>query len=391
MNLFSSKKMGQLPNHRRPSHPYFLKADSLFARKNGKEIFIKKIYSLAPGIPDMGSVIMAPGIATNANLFRVDDRGKILHLDHNRSFANLLASQGFAVYLYHPGYTERTHNRYVCRHCRDSRHYGKRYKAPSTLSFQELAEEEVPMVIDFVRQNSGRREKQISWIGYSMGGMLIYSYLSKYDDNIIKNVITIGSPLSLSQIFIRVIPYTNMASKAMGFEERSFLGVFFENLVPLTRLIRMAPGWLLRYNLMSMLLCNPLNITTTTLKTLIGRVVEPIPSTLEMCFANIIHSGHSCEMNYANYLENLQQLRNTEKNFLFFFGPNDVIAPPDSIYLAHEIISPGASDNLVPVPSAGHLDMIVGKNSKNKVWIPAMEWLRKNSDAEKREKPYYEI
>ncbi|MCP4020813.1 MAG: alpha/beta fold hydrolase, partial [Desulfobacteraceae bacterium] len=240
------------PDHRKPCAPYFLKAENLFARSGEREIFLKKIYSVSPMIPKLGSIVMAPGIACNANLFRISEKGDILGMNHNQSFANYLATQGFEVYLYHPGYSERTHNRYVSKHCKESIWYGKKYKVPSNLSFVELVELELPLVIDFVTEHS--KQKYISWIGFSMGGMLIYSYLSKHKALNIKNVITIGSPLSLSQIFIRIIPYTNMASKALGFEETKFLGTLTENLVPMTRLIRVLPAWVLRYNLLSLLL-----------------------------------------------------------------------------------------------------------------------------------------
>ncbi len=375
--LPSLKKKKILKDHKEPCPPYFLKAEDYFPNDKGREIFIKKIYSVARTVPRQGSVVMAPGIATNANIFRVDDSGDMLSLENSRSFANLLASEGFTVYLYNPGFTERVHNRYVKKYCKNSIYHGKSFSAPSTLTFAEMVHNEIPMVIDFVRKDS--RRDRISWIGYSLGGMMIYSYLSQNTDEFIGNVITIASPITLSQIFIRVIPYTNMASKALGFEESALLGTLSENLVPLTRMIRRLPGWLLRYNLLTMILCNPLNIKNTVLKTLLGKIVEPIPSSLETCFADIIFYGSSSYRNYSSYLQSLHKLRKTGKNFLFFFGPNDVIASPDSVFLAHEIISPGTPGNMIEVPSAGHVDIIVGRNSMDKVWKPALEWLKEKA------------
>ncbi len=375
-----------LPDHREPVPPYFLKARDMFARKNGKEIFIKKIYSASKSIPDLGPVIMAPGIATNANLFRIGVNKEFITLDHPNSFANLLAANGFSVYLYNPGYAERLQNRYVCKYCKESIFYGRRYKVSSNLSFADIVTNEIPVVIDFVRKDAG--EKAISWIGFSLGGMLIYSYLSQYKEDYIRNVITIGSPITLSHILVRIVPYTNMASKTLGFEESAFLGTLSQNLVPITRIIRRLPGWVLRYNLLTVILCNPFNISNYTLKILLGKIIEPIPKALETCFADIIGSGSSSYRNYANYLYDLHQLRSLDKNFLFFFGPNDIIASPDSIYLAHEIISPRIPDNMIEVPSAGHVDLIVGKNSMEKVWTPACNWLKgkfsENEQAVKR-------
>lgn len=377
MFLFKSKSRPQV-DQQNPCDPFFLKAEDKFARGGRNEIFIKKIFSTSMGIPKLGNVIMAPGIATNANLYRMDQNGGILDLEQNNSYANLLAAAGFVVYLYHPGYTARVHNRYVSKHCRRSIHYGHYYDVPSTLDFQELVEEEVRLVIEFVKSDSLKTNTNtsISWIGYSLGGMLIYSYLSNKHDTTIKNVITIGSPITLSQIFIRIIPFANWASHALGFEESGFLGLLSENLIPITRIIRTMPGWLIRYNLLALVLYNPLNINQKIIKTLIGKVVEPIPAMLGVCFSNLIHYGTASEKNYARYLIDLRKLKKLPINFLFFMGLNDMIAPPDSIYLAHEIITPEQKDNLITVPSAGHIDLIVGNNAMENVWKPSLEWLQ---------------
>ncbi|MCP4351792.1 MAG: alpha/beta fold hydrolase [Desulfobacterales bacterium] len=361
-----------------PSPPFFLKAENLFAREKGKELFIKKIYSLSRDIPKRGPVVLAPGIASNANLFRIDDQGKVLSLDHNRSFANLLACEGFQVYLYHPGYTSRVHNRYVCQHCKESIYYGRRYKVPSSLNFSEIAEKEVPLVIEFVRAHS--QEKYISWIGYSMGGMLIYSYLSEHRDTTVRNVITIGSPVSFNQLFIRIIPYTNMTSGMLGFEETAFLGTISENFVPLTNFIKYLPGWLVRFNLLSFILWNPFNINENTLKTFMHRVVEPIPAGLESSFARMISKEFQNHPDFVSYMKSMRNIGTHDTDFLFFYGQNDMLISPDSVCLTHEIISPNDMNNLIEVSSAGHVDLIIGKKSREKVWIPAVEWLKERTD-----------
>ena len=109
-----------------PVAPYFLAGEDLFVQKAQTEIYVKHLFSKAEILPRLGPVIMSPGICCNANVFRIDTRGGCLSLAHNRSFANLLAAEGFDVYLYHPGYTDRVHNRYLSRHCPRSIHYQKR-------------------------------------------------------------------------------------------------------------------------------------------------------------------------------------------------------------------------------------------------------------------------
>jgi len=356
-----------------PAPPFYLMGQDLLCIDHDKEIFIKRIFSIKPEIK-RGAVIMAPGIATNGNLFRIDSDGNCLLLNHNMSFANLLAAEGFDVYIYHPRYTERVYNRYVTRYCKDSLFYEKNYKAPPDLTFFELVNSELPQLIQFVVNHSGC--EQISWIGYSLGGMLIYAYCMEHDDPYIRNIITIGSPITFNQLFIRIIPYMNWASKALGLEERSFLGRLSENLVPLTRLIRNLPEWVVKYNILAPFLFNPFNINGATVKTLLGKIIEPIPSPLQNCFADFINKGYPSQQNYAYYyLKALRGLQKQDKQFLFFYGPFDVLAPPDSIFLAHEIISPHCP-NLIKVPLAGHLDLIVGHNSRYYLWQPAVEWLK---------------
>jgi pimeloyl-ACP methyl ester carboxylesterase len=368
------KKERKLVDEKTPAAPYYLAGEDLLVHKNGREIFIKRIYSVAKDKPEYGPVIMSPGLSTNANLFRIDDKGKCLSLDHNRSFANLLASEGFDVYLYHPGYSDRVHNRYVCRRCEASIFYNKRYRVPAEYGYGDLINIEMPAVIDFVCRNS--RAKNISWIGYSLGGMMAYSFLSKNPVNPIKNLVAIGSPMALNQIFFRFIPYINFTSLVLGFEEDAVFGRLTQNMVPLTRTIRALPDWFVRFNLISPYLFNPLNISNATIRTLLGQIAEPMPKGLQQFFSKFVQRGYSSQEKFTKYLERLRRLKKARKNFLFFYGASDMIATPDSVFLAREIISPNDPHNLVPVPSAGHIDLIVGKNAIEQVWMPTVEWLK---------------
>jgi len=367
-------KKRPLIDQKPPAAPYFLAGEDLFIQKEGKEIYVKHIFSVSQNIPRYGPVIMSPGLCSNANLFRIDNKGRCLALDHNKSFANRLASQGFDVYLYHPGYSERVQNRYVSRHCKESIYYKKRYRVSTEYSYKNLINFEAPAVIDFVCKHC--RSKNISWIGYSLGGMIAYSYLAKNPSNPVKNLITIGSPMALNQIFFRFIPYINFVSKILGVEEDTVLGNLSQNMVPLTRTIRALPDWFVRFNLISPYLFNPLNISNATIKTMLGNIIEPMPKGLQKFFSRFIQKGYSSQEKITSYLEQLRRLKKTRKNFLFFYGTSDLIATPESIFLAREIISPNDPYNLISVPSAGHIDLIVGKNAPEQVWKPAIEWLK---------------
>ncbi|RJP93848.1 MAG: alpha/beta fold hydrolase [Desulfobacteraceae bacterium] len=367
------KRKHRLIDQKSPSGPYFLAGEDLFLRVGNREIFIKHIFSVDKNRTRCGPVIMAPGICANANIFRMDDQGGHLSLEHNRSFANLLAAEGFDVYLYHPGYCDRVNNRYVSRNCPQSIYYQKRYRVKPEFSYGDIVNEEMPALIDFVCRHS--RSKTLSWVGYSLGGMIAYSYLAKNPANPIKNLITIGSPMALNQIFFRFIPFINFTSRILGVEEDAVLGNLSQNMVPLTRTIRALPNWFVRFNLITPYLCNPLNIRNSTMRTLLGHIVEPMPKELQRFFSRFIQRGYSSQEKITAYLNQLRHLRKTRKNFLFFYATGDLIATPESVFLAREVISPYDPLNLVGVPSAGHVDLIVGKNACEKVWQPSAEWL----------------
>ncbi|MBW1987980.1 MAG: alpha/beta fold hydrolase [Deltaproteobacteria bacterium] len=363
-----------LVDRRAPQPPYFLQAEDQFPTDGEREIFIKKIYSASASLPRRGAVVMAPGLAANANLFRTDDRGEILHLNHNRSFANLLASEGFTVYLYHPGYTERVHNRFVATHCPQSIHFRKRYQTPPNLDFSYLADKEIPLVLKHACEDFGN--PWVSWVGFSMGGMLMYAYLSKNEDLRVRNVVTIGSPVSLNELFLRIAPYTNMVSQALEMEERTFLGTAAGGLVPVTRLIRKFPASVVRYNPFFMFLWNPFNIRAKTVKTILGNIMEPIPAALHASLRTMVGEGVNSRMYSPEMIRKMRKANREHTNFLFFFGQYDLMARPDSVLLAHEIITPKVPENLKGVPATGHLDLVVGENAMQKVWRPTCRWLR---------------
>ncbi|MBW1988453.1 MAG: alpha/beta fold hydrolase [Deltaproteobacteria bacterium] len=371
-----------LVDQHEPKPPFYLAAEDLLVEKGTPELFIKHIYCANEKVPGRGAVVMAPGMATNANIFRMDDEGGLLSLEHDRSFANLLASQGFSVYLYHPSYTERVHNRYVCAHFPESVHYCGTYRAPANLTFDTMVNDEVLRVVHYVTEVRG--EKDISWVGYSLGGMLMYAYLAIHPDRRVKNVVTIGTPITLNQLFIRVVPFINWMVRELGFEESDVVGGVSSRFVPMSKAIGLIPGKVLRYNPISLLLANPFNLDDRVVKMLLTKVVETVPGPLAGSFSKMIVRGLDCKTYSPNMVRDMDETKKEKTNFLFIFGQYDLMAPPDTVLLAHEIITPHVTDNVIGVPKSGHVDIVVGKNAREKVWLPVTEWLKEKNSAETR-------
>ncbi len=64
-------------------------------------------------------------------------------------------------------------------------------RARRSITFDDLAVHDVPAILDTVRGVTG--DAQVSWVGHSMGGMLLYTTLAQWPDRIAAGV-TIGSP-----------------------------------------------------------------------------------------------------------------------------------------------------------------------------------------------------
>src|SRR3989339_240927 len=350
-------------DNRRYASPYYLHGENLFLRRNGREAFVKKISSVAGWIPNKGAVILAPGIACNANLFRVMRDGECLTFDHAASFANLLASSGYQVYLWHYSSSQRIMERYVSRECRESQQYGKKYRVPSSLGFDQLTRDEMPMVLDLVCQNSGREE--VSWIGFSMGGMLAYAYLACKEDKRINNLITIGSPVSFPTRLPKAIAHANRAVNAL----------ISERFVMLSGLLKYLPQGLLRLDPLVSFLYNPRNVSDGALESFFSKIVDPIPAGQERSFSRFIRNGFASLDGRDDYLEGMRRIKGKGGNTLFFYGQVDQLAVPNSVMLAHEIISPDNRRNLIEVKGSGHNDLVIGLGSAEDVWEPSLEWL----------------
>ncbi len=68
---------------------------------------------------------------------------------------------------------------------------------PHSWGYGHHLDYDVPAIIDFVTKKTG--SKKVTWVGHSMGGMLIYSHLAENPDSRISSVVTLGSPVDFSK------------------------------------------------------------------------------------------------------------------------------------------------------------------------------------------------
>ncbi len=155
--------------------------------------------------PGQGALILCHGlIANRANL----------DLDERRSLARHLSRQGFDVWLLELRGAGLS---------RDSR--GGR--GLSRITFDDYIMQDLPAAIDTVCRETG--EDEVQWVGHSMGGMVIYAYLSTHQDPRVRSVTTIASPLDFQLVarqtrpLLRLKPLLRLGPVGFGWMLRAML------------------------------------------------------------------------------------------------------------------------------------------------------------------------
>ena len=64
--------------------------------------------------------------------------------------------------------------------------------------FEDYLDRDLPATIDYVQRATGK--EQVTWIGHSMGGMLIFAYLGKYGQQEVDKIVTLGSPVEFEPL-----------------------------------------------------------------------------------------------------------------------------------------------------------------------------------------------
>ena len=131
--------------------------------------------------PNLCPVLCVPGLA---------ETRFVLDQALGNSFVDYLALNGFDVYVAEL----RGHGK--------SLHLKERYN----WNVQTFLDFDMPAIVNKVLEESG--QKQLFWIGHSMGGMLLLAYLisaglnkdsALYDASLIRGGITVGSPVQFNQ------------------------------------------------------------------------------------------------------------------------------------------------------------------------------------------------
>lgn len=243
--------------------------------------------------------------------------------------------------------------------------------------FEHMVEHDLPLAIETILERTGAA--RVDYIGFSMGGMLLYAALGNtIGEDVVRRVVIVGSPI--------------LISPPGGIRLPHWLGHLPVWLVPTLRLRFLAAlsaptaEWL--RTPLHRVMVNPDNIERGDSRRAMVNLVADIPGPLNLDFARwaFEHAG-ALVVDGQGVLERLEGVATPA---LFFAGAADRVAPPRSVEEAYEhwgVRSPGIVKQFVllgreagAAADYGHGDLAIGRNASVDLFERAEQFLAR-SDA----------
>jgi len=291
------------------------------------------------------------------------------------SFVDYLALNGFDVYMAEL----RGHGK--------SLHLKERYN----WNVQTFLDFDVPAIINKVLEESGQR--QFLWVGHSMGGMLLLAYLISaglakdkniYDASLVRGGVTVGSPIVFNQPSLIALA---LAYKLTFLPRLPYIPT--DNLANWLSVLRFVLDSPLTYHFW-----NWRNMDVNNKMLYLKDGIDNMAQGVMRDFMEYILVGDFCSSDgKINYRENLF-LVNTP--LLIVGGAVDAMASVENMQIIYDNVSStdkelrafgthgymmrdGQKINMKDRTDYGHVDLTLGKHSKEDIWPYMLNWLRKRA------------
>ena len=235
-------------------------------------------------------------------------------------------------------------------------------------TFDDYVLRDVPAFLRYVTDVTGA--PQVHWVGHSMGGMIIYAYLQRGDQELMRSVIAVGSPpligdgnelvnLSLPLVPVAERIYDELPS---GLFTKATGALAFPALLPQMHLF-----W------------NYDNMNVEVARMAATHAVDNIPTSVLEQLTKGSEKGHlkSADGSY-DYTLGLHKIL---VPFFLVAGASDQLAPPGILMGAYDRI--GSARKRIEVLSEangyehdyGHVDLVLGESAPREVFPLLKEWI----------------
>ncbi len=286
-----------------------------------------------------------------------------------RSLVRYLVARGFKVYLLD---------------------WGKPKKEHAHLGMLDYCEDMMGTALDKVRRHSG--SKELSLMGWCMGGLFCLFYQGIVKDRSIRNIVTIASPIDL-ETGKGVI--SMVAGVAQALDGPAQLVSNYTNL----RLTTLNPARLSMPDWATTIvfkLTDPVG-SVTTYWDLVTRLwdrefVESHSTTSDYLnnmlrypggvvrdMAGEVVSENQIATGRVQIRDKVAELDSIQSALLAFAGETDNLVPPEVAERSVEIVA--SNDKQFRVAPGGHMGVIIGSKAQSEVWSQSADWLEERSQA----------
>jgi pimeloyl-ACP methyl ester carboxylesterase len=295
--------------------------------------------------PARGAIVMLHGLGANRMVF----------LATGASLAEHLAGSGFDCYV------------------PELRGAGKSQRPSGSWTLDDYLERDIPALIEHVLLASGTA--QLTWIGHSMGGLLMMMYGIEHPEAPISRLIAVGSALDYRpgrNVYQDVRKLRKLAGPLREFP----FGVIARALSPIAGIGPILPAEGMNFHRS--------NTDRAVCRELMAQGFATIPLSLFDSLATTFDtdgfSRVSTRKGRIVYLEHAAELRMPT---LIVAGSRDVQCPPATAQATFDRLT-GVKDKralFVGKPYGqpddyGHLDLLVGKRAAQEVWPHIEEFVR---------------
>jgi polyhydroxyalkanoate synthase subunit PhaC len=233
----------------------------------------------------------------------------------------------------------------------------------------------LPAACEQVKSAAGRRE--LSMLGYCMGGLFALMYLGVSRDRSVRNLITIGAPLDVSKMGLFAWA-TKMAggqveflAKRIGNVPGGLSSTVFRLLTPAKNITRYADLFM---NMWDREYVNGFDAMNQWVRQFIdypqGAFVQ---FTRDFMQHNQLVRG---TMRFGGKVADLARVR---ANLLAIAGRTDMISPVAAVRAQVDAV--GSADVTFRLAPGGHMGVFAGASAPKQVWQPAAAWLAARSTA----------
>ena len=298
-------------------------------------------------------VILIPPLAATSMIF---------DLMPHRSIVRYFLAKGFDVYLIDWGDVTADH---------------------TNLSLETYVMDWMPKALQAVQQCSG--EKEVSIFSYCMGGLISLMYLATSEDECVKNLVTVASPVDMHQGGV-----AGKVLSAIYKPAQTISGILNFSLMDLPAKYFHVPGWT---SSLVFKMTNPMGLVISSFEKFLNlwdRDYLEESLTMSQWFDDMVdYPGNTIREMSVNMINNKMasgkmkigktkaEFNRVQASILAFAGESDKLVSVLSARKVLEIVS--SEDKEFCVVPGGHAGVFAGSKAPENTWSISADWLESRS------------